>query len=220
MKTMAIVALLLFAAPGAWADDDGRERNKPRDRMSLYSGMSQTAFGLEGILLNCETEVPDLPTRVLVRAVYTKLAGVCDDLSDRPCAGRLTRLTERCFFDVMPTFISANALTTYFKEKVRICYDATAAGNCDDVDVVAKGEFISQSTNGFFNGLIDENFTTFDETQVGYDREIIKRSRRFEIDGKYVRVPRGRSYGQSARRFDEECLAVNNCPQTGTLLRE
>lgn len=213
---LLLASFLLVSAVTSLADDERRS-----DGLSHWVGAFEFGFTLEGELQDCNAPPPGGVPRLVIRSTYAKLAGVCDDQSERPCAGRITRLFERCIADDVNYPLAGGGLTNYIRAKIRICFDESAQGNCDDVDEVASGVALAFIPNDFFNNLSDDDPATFDAANISTNRDIIRKSKPFRLDGKRVRVPRGESIGDTQARFNNACLfEANACPIASTRLRQ
>lgn len=205
--------------------------------VSLYHGHFEIGFTPTGVLGDCDptppAHVPPGFHRALVRGTFEKLHGVCDDQSNRPCAGRLVVVTERCFaddvvYDVFPddpsTAESELVSVEYATTRARICYDETGEGHCDAVDQVASGAGFNQIQGSPRGPLIvnttDADPLTNDVTGTTADVLHITQSSRFLLDGAPVRVPRGARFGRQLFRANDACLVQNVCPTVGTYMSQ
>ena len=223
---VAFVLALLVNTPNTWAGDNDNKREAKRNNVSLFYGEVAGESGVEGHLGVCDGSAPApfLPDRLVVRSTYQRLAGVCDDQGKRPCSGRLIRVLERCTHDDQPvfaiggaTFPTGPANVSYIKARVRICYDESGSGYCDNVDEVARGWVVSQVSGNFY---INPNASVpVDFTSTAFDEEKITHSKQFKIDGGHARVPRGNHRGSSSARVSLTCIINNNCPSIGSLVK-
>lgn len=190
-----------------------------RTTESAFShGLLSLGFTAQGELGECGPPPAhfEFAHRVVLKYVYSKLDGVCDDQSNRPCQGRLIQLAERCTADDVHYQIDERRALDYARVKFRICFDPSLQGHCEEVDAVASGFGVIQIPGGFHDNptLPDQ----FDLTNVSSAVETVQRSKRFKLDGRRVRVRRGARRGISSARVDSACLfEANACPVTNTL---
>jgi len=222
---VAFLLALVVNTTNTWAGGDAKIRKANGGDVSLFYGEVAGEPGVEGHLGVCDgvAPAPFLPDRLVVRSTYQRLAGVCDDQGKRPCSGRLIRVLERCTHDDQPVFAIGGATfptgptnVSYIKARVRICYDESGSGYCDNVDEVARGWVVSQVSGNFYinpNASVPADFTS-----TAFDNEQITYSKRFKFDGIHVRVPRGNHRGSSTARVSLTCIINNNCPSIGNLV--
>lgn len=221
--TTAILAIAAaFAAGVVSAEDDSRTDD---DRWSIHYGFAEFLTG-PGELGYCpSTGTPR--DRFVIRSTYARLPGVCDDLGERKCDGRLLRVVESCVadwaeyrVDGTPSYFSEVHFLrlAYAKARVRICYSED--GMCSDVDEVARGHLLTKANNRFFQNPPVDGPTNFDFSQTYESRETITHAKPFRLDRKRARVAKGASSGSSASRFNLNCIIANNCPIEGSLLMD
>ena len=231
-KWVLTAGVLLHPGAPATADDDQFRGDVMMG--SFFHGTAVLVLAGGGELVDCAGDPPPfLPPGVeisAVRSVYTKLEGVCDDKGPRPCAGRLTRLTENCFsdssfYDIIPddpeTPENERVSVEYGKRMIRICFDESASGHCDEVDEVARGVTLFQLQGvpaaAFFDN--DPDPMNLDISGTVLEQQRITHSKRFRLDGKRVRVKRGTESGYAVYRANGACAAANACPVAGSTLR-
>ena len=141
---------------------------------SLAHGTVQVVLTTIGELVVCD------PPEVIVRTkvAYKFFKGVCDDRSNFPCGGRLTALVERCGADFIA--YTAGGLTSRYlgRRPLRICFDE--AGSCTAVDEIGTG-LVRRTQTVAFPG---------EATAQGNSAILVRRSSRFDINGRSVRIPR------------------------------
>lgn len=166
-------------------------------------------------LVDCPDFAPPGPDGALIRAVFARLNGVCDDQTDRPCDGRLTYLYKRCFTDDVRYRVPEDDSVSieYAKAKIRICYDETAKGHCGEVDEVARARVVAHVQGSPLGAFID-NPTAGDVTGLFTTAQRITRSSPFRLDGHRVRVRRGSQTGQAVFR----CVGPAACATAGSFI--
>ena len=179
---------------------------------SIFHGTTVLDLDRQGEIISCE-----VVEGVIIRNhfVYDFLEGVCDDLGDVPCNGRVTAVAERC--SQMPSDgfggEAGNLFGSYGRgdeSRFRMCFDE--AGTCTDVDEIAVSSGRSQSM-----GLAgDPN---------GSSRSVatVRPTRSFTIDGHRVRVPAGTAYTDVTFEnpqgpFPANCL-IDGCGFAGIGIR-
>lgn len=235
MGTVALFGLLVTTALHA---DYGSGQV---DRLSLWFGFLGVEYSEQGELGRCEA-LPGLPTRLVERSTFVRLAGVCDDQGERPCNGQFTRLVERCIANDLRYRVDDEAPQSYFdsfhpvqtyyvKGQVRICFDQTASGMCADVDEVARGTYTQWFTDHFFQNPPQANaFADWDFTQTTVDELTITHSKGIEFAGAQAKMRKGKFIGEAVNRFNDECffrfdedgfqLNANRCPTSGHLVHD
>jgi hypothetical protein len=213
---LALVMFMLLTVSGGAAPAlaDAGDRVRPGAGQSVLHGLSELGFTEQGVLQVCAAPPPgEALIRVVVRSTFERLAGVCDDQTERPCAGRVTQVYERCVANDVVYPIDSDAFVRYAQGLVRICYDETGAGNCSDVDEVARGRQFEHVGEGLLAALASDDPSAFDFTVSIFGRQVITDSSVFELNGRKVRVPKGTSQFQAFGRINDRCAFVANaCP--------
>ena len=176
-------------------------------------GSLSLGFTAEGLLSRCGEPPVHFPFahRVVIKTVFARFDGVCDDQSERPCSGRLTQITERCTADDVHYQLTENQGVDYARSRVRVCFDPSAEGNCDDVDEVASGYMYSHIPGNFSTNPSLEG--TFDQTSESENIHQITRSKMFNLEGRHVKISKRGRTGGGTTRVSSSCLFQNNaCP--------
>lgn len=181
-RSSCLLASLLLAALPGWADGGaGRQGG-----VAVYQG----AAGL--VVFSDWTDCSAYAPASLVfrtRLTYVALPGVCDDLGEKPCAGRLTAEFERC--QSGNAALSAGSLSGgYSRNRFRMCYQSEPhlPAACDGVNQVAEGSWVGA---GWVAGD--------DRLLSGTALLRLTRSRSFQMDGDWVRV----SLGSTTQHFSQ-----------------
>ncbi|MEZ5560010.1 MAG: hypothetical protein R3E86_15875 [Pseudomonadales bacterium] len=180
-----VVAGLLGSALLSGADDWAAG---PRNEIAVYQGSARLVQF--GDLVDCSQFAPQ--SLVLqTRLVFVALPGVCDDLDERPCAGRLVAQLERCSAGGNASLAMGGLAGGYSRSPVAICFepDAGVAAACNGANAVAEGTWVGA---GWAAGA---------DTELRASARLqVSRSRWFRLDGGWARVP----LGGSAQQFTQE----------------
>jgi hypothetical protein len=213
------LAGLLWQGP-LWADQHeqpvaGHNANAGQQAPGAAWGQGSLSLGFtaEGLFGRCGEPPVHFPFahRVVIKTFFARFDGVCDDLSDRPCAGRLMQISERCTADDVHYQLTETQGVDYLRARVRICFDPSAEANCDDVDEVASGYMYSHVPGNFSANPGIEG--TFDLTSESANIHQITHSKMFELDGDRVKISKRKRTGGGTTRVSSACLFQNNfCP--------
>jgi len=144
--------------------------------VSVYTGSAHVlAFGE---LVDCSEFAP--VTQVLQTVlVYAAMPGVCDDLSQRPCGGRLIAEMERCLGGGNLPLASNTLAGGYSSSPLRICVQppGNLSLSCADGAVVARGIWTGAGFAPATSAVLEGT------ASLG-----IRQARWFQFDGARVRV--------------------------------
>ena len=176
-----LLAGALLATSALAQADPGRSPTA-RNEIAVYQGAMQ--FVLLSALVDCSASTPTrLPLRTTL--TYGAVPGVCDDLGDVPCGGRIVAQMERCVDANLP--LAAGGLAGgYSRSPIRFCYLEDASTPCDEASVVAEGSWV-----GAGRGAATDT-TPLEATPLEATAQLkIATARPFRIDGREVRIRRG-----------------------------
>ncbi len=188
---IVISTAALLGVGTANANDFGKFRGQ--NQIAAFSGNYRIDLSVlppspVGELVDCSAD-PALGLVLETHKSYRAMPGICDDLSDRPCNGRVTARIERCSATALD-LNSGDVVGGYAVSQLRICFDPDAdpdAGypaRCSAAEAVATG-----TIRGVGRRQVELN--------VGYSDQLVlvDEGRWFQIDGRWARVRPG-SYSE------------------------
>ncbi|MEJ2088769.1 MAG: hypothetical protein P8Y69_09930 [Gammaproteobacteria bacterium] len=133
----------LLATPNLWAEDAIRSISHGTYELPLV-GTAPPGFAQVGELVACSDVEPGQPPQWLLRAsiVFDRFDGVCDDLGEVPCEGRLVGIQESCTADGDGNVGAAGLIDAPYDRgaRSRVCWDPSGLGQCTAEFEVAAGE--------------------------------------------------------------------------------